>query len=115
MQYKGSCHCGKLAYEVEADISSLLECNCSICSKRGYQLFFVPEAGFKLSRSDVEPATYTFNAHKIKHQFCPECGVGTFGIGSDPEGNVMMAVNARTLDDVDLSQVEIQHYDGKSA
>ncbi|HEX6635136.1 MAG TPA: GFA family protein, partial [Usitatibacter sp.] len=34
MVYKGSCHCGRVAFEVEGDIGAVIECNCSICSKK---------------------------------------------------------------------------------
>ena len=33
MIYRGSCHCGKVAFEVEGEIRGALACNCSICSK----------------------------------------------------------------------------------
>ena len=35
MQYKGSCHCGKVAFEVEGDVTYAMACNCSICSRKG--------------------------------------------------------------------------------
>jgi len=31
MQYRGSCHCGKVAYEVEGEIKEAMSCNCSMC------------------------------------------------------------------------------------
>jgi hypothetical protein len=31
--HKGSCHCGKVAYEVETDLEQVIECNCSICRR----------------------------------------------------------------------------------
>ncbi len=49
MSYKGGCHCGRIAFEVDGEIQELMECNCSICSKRGYLHFFVPRD--KLVRS----------------------------------------------------------------
>ena len=35
--YKGSCHCGEITFEVrrEKPIEVLIDCNCSICSKKG--------------------------------------------------------------------------------
>ena len=42
MNYRGSCHCGKVTYEAEGEITGAVSCNCSICSKRGSLLWFVP-------------------------------------------------------------------------
>ncbi|HPH14971.1 MAG TPA: GFA family protein, partial [Burkholderiaceae bacterium] len=28
--YKGSCHCGKIAFEVEGELTAATDCNCSI-------------------------------------------------------------------------------------
>ena len=33
--HHGSYHCGKIAFEVEADITDAIECNCSNCRRRG--------------------------------------------------------------------------------
>ncbi len=41
MIHKGRCHCGRIAVEVEANVSRLMECNCSYCSRKGYVLWFV--------------------------------------------------------------------------
>ncbi|MGO8754847.1 MAG: hypothetical protein ACLQHK_06400 [Gallionellaceae bacterium] len=30
MIYKGSCHCGHIAFAVEGDLHGVIECNCSI-------------------------------------------------------------------------------------
>ncbi len=31
MIYKGSYHCGHIAFEVDGDLHGVIECNCSIC------------------------------------------------------------------------------------
>lgn len=36
MNYKGSCHCGAVAFEVEGEIGQVIDCNCSICSRKGH-------------------------------------------------------------------------------
>ena len=33
--YTGGCHCGRVRYEVTTDLATVMECNCSHCSKRG--------------------------------------------------------------------------------
>lgn len=35
MKYQGSCHCGRIAFEVEGSIDSVLACNCSMCGRKG--------------------------------------------------------------------------------
>lgn len=115
MKYEGSCHCGNIEYEVEGEIESLIECNCSLCSRRGYLLFFVPKKNVKLKTSEQYMKPYTFNKHVIKHMFCTECGCAPFGFGSDGKGNETAAVNARCIQNIDLSKYAINKYDGKSA
>jgi len=61
MTYKGGCHCGRIGFEVEGDIEQVVECNCSICSKRGYLLWFVPQEQLRLATPQADLATYTFN------------------------------------------------------
>ncbi len=41
MTYKGGCHCGRIAFEVEGNLEQVMDCNCSICTKRGYLHWFV--------------------------------------------------------------------------
>jgi hypothetical protein len=114
MMYKGSCHCGKVAFEVEGAIDSALSCNCSICRRKGSLLFFVPRDSLRLLTPDENVATYTFNQHVIRHRFCRTCGIHPYGEGTDPSGKPVAAVNIRCLDDVDPAAVPIQYFDGRS-
>ena len=49
MNYQGSCHCGRVAFEVEGTIDSGLSCNCSMCGRKGSLLWFVPREQMKLN------------------------------------------------------------------
>jgi hypothetical protein len=113
MVFKGSCHCGQIAFEVEGDLEKVGECNCSICSKKGVLHWFVPKDSFRLLTDEAGLSTYTFNKHVIKHRFCGTCGVAPFGEGQAPSGAYRVAVNARCLDDVDLAGLEVTHFDGR--
>jgi hypothetical protein len=115
MNYKASCHCGNVAFAVQAEIDALIECNCSICSRKGSLLFFVPRANVAFSTPESAMSTYTFNTHRIRHNFCSTCGCAPVGFGTDAKGHEMAAVNARCLEDVDLSAFTINAYDGRSA
>jgi len=110
--YKGSCHCGRIAFEVEGELTGAMACNCSICQRKGSLMWFVPRAQVQLLTPPQDMSTYTFNKHIIKHHFCPTCGIHPFGEGSDPKGNHMVAINIRCLEDIDLSAVPVQQFDG---
>jgi hypothetical protein len=114
MLYQGSCHCGKIAFEVEGEIDSALACNCSICSRKGSLLWFVPRDKLRLKTPESAISTYTFNKHVIKHQFCSTCGIHPYGEGADPKGNAMAAVNLRCVENIDLDAIPVHHYDGRS-
>ena len=112
--FTGSCHCGTIAFEVDGEIDSGLACSCSICSRRGSLLWFVPRPNLRLKTPDPAASTYTFNKHAIKHRFCPKCGIHTFGEGTDPKGNAIAAINLRCIENLDLSAVPVHHFDGKA-
>jgi hypothetical protein len=114
MKYKGGCHCGRIAYEVEGDLNGVLECNCSICSRKGSLLWFVPRQSLRLTTSEQDLGTYTFNKHKIRHHFCTVCGIHPFAEAVDPKGNPTAAVNVRCLEGVDLSSVPVKQFDGRA-
>lgn len=114
MNYKGGCHCGKVAFEVEGELKQFMECNCSICSRRGSLLWFVPRDKLRLFTPEEQIGTYTFNKHTIEHRFCSTCGIHPFGEGTDPSGKRMAAINARCLEGIDLSSLPVKHFDGRS-
>lgn len=113
MKYKGSCHCGRIAFEVEGDLTQVMDCNCSICSRKGSLLWFVPRDKFRLLTPEEDISTYMFNKHVIKHRFCPTCGIHPFAEGTDPSGQPMAAINVRCLENVDLASLTVQHFDGR--
>lgn len=114
MTYKGSCHCGNVAFTVEGTIDGALACNCSMCRRKGSLLWFVPRAQLQLTTPEDNAATYVFNRHVIKHRFCPRCGIHPYGEGTDAQGNATAAVNLRCIEDIDLDAIPVQHYDGRS-
>ena len=114
MTHKGSCHCGAVAFEVEGELTGAMACNCSICSRKGSLLWFVPRDRFRLLTSAEALSTYTFNKHVIKHNFCRNCGIHPYGEGTDRQGNRMAAVNIRCLEDIELEAVPVKQFDGRA-
>jgi hypothetical protein len=114
MRYRGSCHCGRISFEVEGEIQGAMACNCSMCQRKGSLLWFVPRSDLRLLMPEDAASVYTFNKQLIKHRFCPVCGIHPYGEGVDPSGNEMAAINVRCLEDLDLAAVPIQNFDGRS-
>jgi hypothetical protein len=112
--YKGSCHCGKVAFEAEGEIKEVMACNCSMCSRKGNLMWFVPRQKLRLLTPESDLSTYLFNKHVIRHRFCAACGIHPFGEAPDPKGNKMAAVNARCLEGVDLDALTVKHFNGRA-
>ncbi|HKY08303.1 MAG TPA: GFA family protein [Candidatus Binatia bacterium] len=114
MKYKGSCHCGKIAFEAEGDLNGAMACNCSMCSRKGSLLWFIPREQLRLLTPEGNMSTYTFNKHVIQHRFCSTCGIHPYGEGVDPKGNKTAAINIRCLEGINLAAVPVQQFDGRS-
>ena len=111
--YSGSCHCGKVAFDVEGVIDSALSCNCSICSRKGSLLWFVPRDQLTLRTPEDAASTYRFNKHVIAHRFCAQCGIHPYGEGVDPKGNRVAAINLRCIEGLDLASVPVHEHNGR--
>ena len=110
----GGCHCGKVRYEMTADLDKVVSCNCSICMKSGSLLTFIPAVQFKLTSGEAGLIDYQFNKHTIHHMVCPDCGIKSFARAAGPDGTPMVAVNVRCLDDIDLKALTVTEFDGRS-
>jgi len=109
--YTGGCHCGRVRFKVTADLTRVSDCNCSICTKKGFLHLIVPPERFELLSGSDDLATYQFNTKTAKHTFCKVCGIHPFYVPrSEPD---KIDVNVRCLDDVDLSQVTPYVFDGR--
>ena len=110
MTYQGGCHCGAVRFTVIVDKHEAIDCNCSICTKKGFLHLIVPPAQFTLLSGDDVLTTYTFNTGTAKHTFCRICGIHPFyRPRSHPED---IDVNVRCLDGDVLSQFQIVPFDG---
>jgi len=112
MLYTGSCHCGKVTFQVQAEEAlEVDQCNCSICAKSGFLHLIVPKNQFELLSGKDELTTYTFNTGVAQHYFCQQCGIKPFYIPrSNPDG---IDVNARCLDDLPKT-MKIIPFDGQN-
>jgi hypothetical protein len=117
-KYFGQCHCGKVTYEVEADLERGQNaiCNCTSCTMKGFIHHHVEKARFRLLTGFDDLKLYKFGTLSAEHYFCKTCGVESFYRSrSDPnmwDVNVRCLRNARTGDRVDIYALKYQLGDG---
>ena len=117
MLHHGSCHCGRVRFQVEAEIDHVRACDCSICRRRGALTFRVPKESLRLLTRWVELATYRWGSNTACDYFCPVCGILPFRRPSDPTPQELKegvqpfdgwAINVRCLEGVDLDALPIR-------
>jgi hypothetical protein len=111
--YKGSCHCGAVTYDVTMDApKKAFACNCSICSRTGSLLAFVPASAFSLVSGADALRDYQFGKRRIHHKFCGTCGIRSFANGTDESGKESIAINLHSLHDFDEYALPVEMFDG---
>ena len=113
MIHRGRCHCGQVAFEVEGELTAVVSCNCSICSRKGALLWAVSRDRLRLLTPEDRLAEYMFDRRTIRHRFCRTCGVHPFAesaTGDEPT----VYVNVWCLDGFDPAAVTIVDFDGRS-
>lgn len=108
--HQGSCHCGAVAFEVQAPAQiEALDCNCSICRMTGFLHLIVPRSRFRLRRGADALADYRFGTGVAVHRFCRHCGIKAFYLPrSHPDG---IDVNVRCLDPATIAGLRLIPFD----
>ena len=108
--YKGSCHCGKVQFEVDLDLDHVRVCDCSLCVKRGALNHRVEDSDIRIITPLDELTLYQWHTKTAKDYFCPTCGILPFRRPrTAPE---KWTVNVRCLDGVDVDSIPIEQVHG---
>lgn len=111
-EYAGGCHCGAVRFAVRVRRHEALDCNCSVCTKKGILHVIVPREDFTLLAGADALTTYTFGTGAAKHTFCRVCGVQAFYTPrSHPDG---VDVNPRCLDGDAPARFSVVPFDGRN-
>ena len=109
--YEGACHCGQVRFRVRTDLSRVVDCKCSICTKKGILHLIVDPAQFELTQGRDALSTYTFGTRIAKHTFCATCGIHPFYMPrSHPD---KIDVNVRCLEGVEIADLKVTCFDGR--
>jgi hypothetical protein len=108
--YQGSCHCGKVRFEVDADLDHVRVCDCSICRKRGALIHRVAPNELRLLTPLDGLSLYQWHTMTAKDYFCPTCGILPFRRPRTKED--VWGINVRCLEGVDFTTLPVRHIHG---
>jgi hypothetical protein len=113
-KHQGGCHCGAVRFELELEGAVQgSRCNCSICTKVAQTGAIVKPSAFRLLEGEESLSKYVWGRISTRH-FCKHCGVHCFGLGHLAEvGGDFASVNLNCVDDVDVNQIPVIHWDGR--
>lgn len=117
----GSCHCGRNAFEVDAELPpELTRCTCSFCSKRGALWAYYQPDQVRITLGDSD-GIYRWNTRKVGHHFCSACGctvwadTPAFGEDGSWDGTSRrVSINARLVDGIEAADRPVTVVDGKN-
>jgi hypothetical protein len=110
--YRGSCHCGRVVFELRTTLDYVVDCNCSLCRRRGALWHGASEKNLSILSGETDLVLYQFNTMTAKHYFCRHCGIHPFiRPRLDP---TRWAVNVRCLEGVELSTIPVRSFDGEN-
>jgi hypothetical protein len=110
--YRGTCHCGRVSFELLAKLDYVVDCNCSVCRRMGALWHGASEQQLRILTGEEDLTLYQFNTMTAKHYFCRHCGIHPFiRPRLDPD---KWAVNVRCIDAVNASTLRVVPFDGEN-
>jgi hypothetical protein len=110
--HQGACHCRRITFEVLAELNYVVDCNCSICRRKGALWHPAADADLRVLTGEADLVLYQFNTKTAKHYFCRHCGIHPFiRPRLDPS---RWAFNVRCIDAIDLSSIKVRPFDGQN-
>jgi hypothetical protein len=119
--HRGSCHGGRVRFEVDLDLDHVRSCDCSVCRRRGALIHRVEENRLRILTPLEEMTLYQWGRRTAKDYFCPVCGILPFRRpGTRAEKEIAAgvpefsgwAVNARCLEGVDFESIPVKRIYG---
>ena len=110
----GSCHCGRVTVTIPRQPEHVTHCNCSLCSKTGFQGIYYPGDEVAISgefddyvRADSNPPFLT--THRCRH-----CGIATHWTPLSDPPHERIGINARLFEPSAFDGIEVREVDGRS-
>lgn len=110
----GACHCGRVRITLPAKPDQVTQCNCTLCSKTGFQGIYYPSDAVTIEgqlddyvRADSSPAY--ISQHRCRH-----CGIATHWTPLTEPPHERIGINARLFEPGTFDGIEVREVDGRS-
>ena len=108
--FKGSCLCGKVTYDCNAEPLVKAVCHCTDCQKHTSSAFSVvigvPKSKFKVNGDTVKNIPITTDTGNTKrYSFCSECGSHLFSNIEHEKYNEITFIKGGSLDQPTLADI----------
>ncbi len=105
--HTGSCLCGEITFEIDAEIRRFHHCHCRTCRKAHATVYgssaLVDEAAFRVRSGEDSIAQYASSPDKIRY-FCSNCGTHVFARCDRDPDQIILRIGA--LDgDLDIKAI----------
>jgi len=119
--HQGACHCGRVRFEVIADIDHARVCDCSICRRRGALNFRIAKENLHLLTPWEYLSQYRWGTQTACDYFCPVCGIQPFRRPSAPSEEELRAgvkpfdgwaINLRCVEGINIDALPLVRIHG---
>ena len=102
-KHHGACHCGTVQFEVDAELSKGVVCDCTICKRKGAVMVLIDKEQFNITSGEENLSSYQFNTKIAHHFFCKTCGIYTHHKRRRDDG---FGVNTGCLDEFSTESLD---------
>jgi len=110
----GSCHCGRVKVTLPALPDHVTHCNCSLCSKTGFQGIYYPGDAVTITGEFHDYVRADSNPACIAQHRCRHCGIATHWTPLTEPPHERIGINARLFEPGTFDGIEVRKVDGRS-
>ena len=110
----GTCHCGRAQITLPRTPDEVTHCNCSLCSKTGFQGVYFPSGEVAIEGVFDRYVRADSNAACIAQYGCRHCGIVTHWTPLTDPPHERMGINARLFEPAALEGLPVKEVDGRS-
>ena len=108
--WAGSCHCGAVRFQVEAEITELTSCDCSLCVKKNAVMAKVHESALNITVGEEHLSLYRWNTGVVLYYVSGSSGIYTFHRKRAAPDH--FGINVFCLDGFDPSTIPVRATEG---